>query len=108
MPGAGPRSPAPQPLTPGTSGDSKAITTVEPDLVARSVEKGGVMRSTLRRVLLLVSATSLLLGYFSAMPAANAAAPKCFGKSATIVSSKSLIKGTKGADVIVATGKGKH
>src|SRR5437667_12120362 len=72
------------------------------------VEKGGVMRSKLRRVLLLASATFVLTGYFSTMPAAHAAAPKCFGKTATIVSSKATINGTKHADVIVATGKGKH
>src|SRR2546423_2663338 len=66
------------------------------------------MRVKLRHVVLLATSMSLVLGYFSALPSANAATPKCFGKTATKVSSKAVISGTKGADVIVATGKGKH
>jgi Ca2+-binding RTX toxin-like protein len=66
------------------------------------------MRSKIGRALLLATATFLVTGYV-AMPAVHAAAtPKCFGKSATIVSSKATINGTSHADVIVATGKGKH
>jgi Ca2+-binding RTX toxin-like protein len=61
------------------------------------------MQSRLARLLSLVAVTVLVTA-FPGVSSAKSAAPKCFGKTATIVSNAATINGTPGADVIVAGG----
>jgi Ca2+-binding RTX toxin-like protein len=63
-------------------------------LAARNFEE-----DTLKTRVFAVSAAIFVLAAL-APSVASAATPRCFGKKATIVSNKSLIKGTKKADVI--------
>lgn len=62
----------------------------------------------LRRFGLLAALSMLLLAGGVPPDRAVAGGPTCFGKKATIVSSARTIVGTKGHDVIVVRGRGKH
>lgn len=72
------------------------------------------MRSRRRRTavarLALVSVPSLFFvpAFAIGSPAQATPSPTCMGKTATIVSGASRIKGTAGSDVIVITGRGTH
>jgi hypothetical protein len=61
-----------------------------------------------KSMLAIIATATLLLSGFTSTAADAASKPTCDGKKATIVSSSKTINGTKGNDVIVVKGGGKH